>query len=251
MKELHPDIIELLVIRAGEGLSDEQAKELASLLREHGLEDIDDFDLAAAAAANAIALRDARETEDAPDWLKANLQQDAMQFFERQDKVVSIRRTHRRWQTGWAVAAMLALVLVTTSIFQSGGDASVEQQRLSLLARSDTQQISWAPSEFDAYNGVTGDVVWNDADQEGYLLLAGMPVNDPGISQYQLWIVDPDRDANPVDGGVFDIPSGQGTVVIPVDAKLAVDKPAAFAITREKPGGVVVSQGPLLVVAAG
>ena len=78
-----------------------------------------------------------------------------------------------------------------------------------------------------------------------------MPVNDPGISQYQLWIVDPDRDANPVDGGVFDIPSGQGTVVIPVDAKLAVDKPAAFAITREKPGGVVVSQGPLLVVAAG
>ena len=142
MKELHPDIIELLVIRAGEGLSDEQAKELASLLREHGLEDIDDFDLAAAAAANAIALRDARETEDAPDWLKANLQQDAMQFFERQDKVVSIRRTHRRWQTGWAVAAMLALVLVTTSIFQSGGDASVEQQRLSLLARSDTQQIS-------------------------------------------------------------------------------------------------------------
>jgi len=38
-------------------------------------------------------------------------------------------------------------------------------------------------------------------------------------------------------------------VIIPIDAKLDVLDPEAFAITREQPGGVVVSNGPLLMVA--
>ena len=82
------------------------------------------------------------------------------------------------------------------------------------------------------------------------MLLTGMPVNDPATSQYQLWLVDPDRDENPVDGGVFDIPADESSVVIPIDAKLAVNNPTVFAITREQPGGVVVSKGPLLVIAS-
>ena len=48
---------------------------------------------------------------------------------------------------------------------------------------------------------------------------------------------------------MFDIPAGQTEVLIPIDAKLAVVDPKAFAITAEQPGGVVVSAGPLLVVA--
>ena len=68
----------------------------------------------------------------------------------------------------------------------------------------------------------------------------GMPVNDATAEQYQLWIIDPDRDEEPIDGGVFDIESS-GEVVVPINAKLAVLNPAAFAITIEKPGGVVVS----------
>jgi phosphotransferase system IIA component len=53
-----------------------------------------------------------------------------------------------------------------------------------------------------------------------------------------------------VDGGVFDIQASNGEVIIPINAKLAVNKPTAFAITLEKTGGVVVSAGPLLVVAS-
>ncbi len=125
-----------------------------------------------------------------------------------------------------------------------------EAARQRLVAEAvDTRVIPWSVPAFDEYAGVSGDVVWNDERQEGYLLLTGMPVNDPTESQYQLWVVDPDRDSNPVDGGVFDIPAGQDTVIVPIDVKLAVSKPAVFAITREQPGGVVVSQGPLLVVA--
>lgn len=82
--------------------------------------------------------------------------------------------------------------------------------------------------------------------------------NDPTQRQYQLWVVDPSRDKHPVDGGVFDIAScpadanttPSGEVIVPIVCKLPVASPAAFALTVEKPGGVVVSAGPLVLVAA-
>jgi hypothetical protein len=152
---------------------------------------------------------------------------------------------------GWAAAAMLLVVLVVGTLREPGLDApDPATQRLALLERPATIRSEWAPPDVAEFSGVTGDVVWNDDEQSGFLRLTGMPANDPSVAQYQLWIVDPDRDANPVDGGVFDIPAASGEVIIPINAKLAVDDPAAFAITREKPGGVVVSGGPLLVVAS-
>jgi anti-sigma-K factor RskA len=93
------------------------------------------------------------------------------------------------------------------------------------------------------------EVVWSDTLQQGYLRISGVKPNDPTRSQFQLWIVDPSRDARPVDGGVFDI-AASGEVIIPVTSRLPVHQPAAFAITAEKPGGVVVSGGPMLLVAS-
>ena len=98
--------------------------------------------------------------------------------------------------------------------------------------------------------GEGGEVLWSNQRQEGILALHGIPPNDPRREQYQLWIVDPRRDAKfPVDGGVFDVTSGGGTILIPVDAKLRIEQPTAFVITREQPGGVVKSQAaqPVLV----
>ena len=54
-------------------------------------------------------------------------------------------------------------------------------------------------------------------------------------------------------GGVFDVGdhlAEDGKAYVPIDAKLRVDQPAAFALTLEKPGGVVKSNNALLVVAA-
>ena len=72
------------------------------------------------------------------------------------------------------------------------------------------------------------------------MCFVGMPVNDPTVEQYQLWIIDPERDDEPIDGGVLDI-TGTGEVFVAIDAKLNVIEPAALVITIEKPGGVVVS----------
>jgi anti-sigma-K factor RskA len=98
---------------------------------------------------------------------------------------------------------------------------------------------------------MTGEVVWSDARQEGYMTLANLPANDPSEKQYQLWIVDPDRgDPQPIDGGVFDIPADADSAVIPIRNPLTVDKPSLFVITLEKPGGVVVSDQKVVVAVA-
>jgi len=87
----------------------------------------------------------------------------------------------------------------------------------------------------------SGDIVWSDAKQQGYIRLTGLPKNDPSAAQYQLWIFDENQNPKtPIDGGVFDV-TADGEVIIPVNAKLKVRNPSLFAITVEKPGGVVVS----------
>jgi anti-sigma-K factor RskA len=89
---------------------------------------------------------------------------------------------------------------------------------------------------------MSGDVVWDPATQRGYMHFSGLAANDPSIHQYQIWIFDGSRDKRyPVDGGVFDVPANTNEVIIPIRATLMVRKPAAFAVTVEKPGGTVVS----------
>jgi DNA/RNA-binding domain of Phe-tRNA-synthetase-like protein len=64
--------------------------------------------------------------------------------------------------------------------------------------------------------------------------------------QYQLWIFDKGRGAystkTAVDGGVFDVDTATGDVIVPIDAKLEIFEPTLFAVTTEPPGGVVVHE---------
>ena len=114
---------------------------------------------------------------------------------------------------------------------------------------SDTQRLEFA-SASDPYNGLSGEVIWNDEKQEGYMSLKNLAVNDPTQNQYQLWIVDPERDELPVDGGVFDITEKDGKQIIPIRNALAINKPVAFVITLEQPGGVVKSKQEVVVALA-
>ncbi|HEY6618503.1 MAG TPA: anti-sigma factor [Steroidobacteraceae bacterium] len=116
------------------------------------------------------------------------------------------------------------------------------EERAALLAKTDSLKIPLGASKDPAAAGVTGDVVWDPATQRGFLHFAGLGANDPAMHQYQIWIFDAGRDKRyPVDGGVFDVPANASDVIIPIRASLMVRKPAAFAVTLEKPGGVVVS----------
>jgi hypothetical protein len=116
------------------------------------------------------------------------------------------------------------------------------EERSALLAKTDSLKIPLGASKDPAAAGVTGDVVWDPTTQRGFVHFAGLGANDPATHQYQIWIFDAGRDKRyPVDGGVFDVPANASEVIIPIRAALMVHQPAAFAVTLEKPGGVVVS----------
>jgi Anti-sigma-K factor rskA len=144
----------------------------------------------------------------------------------------------------FAWLCMAASLLVAFGLMYSGGGrslSSVASKRARLL-KSETQliRVAWAPGKTPFAKPVSGDVVWSNERQEGYMRFTNLPINDPTKEQYQLWIIDPSRDDEPIDGGVFDVNS-DGEVVIEIQEKLKVISPKAFAITIEKPGGVVVS----------
>ncbi|MEM6484825.1 MAG: anti-sigma factor [Pseudomonadota bacterium] len=272
-------LLELLAQQAIEPLSKADQEELSQLLEQVSDTASDDLELAVAAAWQTFASQELMP-EEAPASLKAKLQADADIFFagaasnpisqstDLRSRTASVTpidaalyakaenyaKTEKRsrgplWAavSGWAIAAGLALVLVWGLEISDSAGPSADLVEL-LANKPETKVYPWGVSELEGYENVTGNVTWNSSLQQGFLRLSGMPTNDPAATQYQLWIVDPARDEEPVDGGVFDI-AVDGEIIVPIDAKLLVSSPAAFAITREQPGGVVVSEGPLLVVA--
>ena len=141
--------------------------------------------------------------------------------------------------------AMAASLLFAVGLLLSRGDEQRERSVASirselLKSADDVLELNWQNGTTPFSNPVSGDVVWSNNQQSGVMRFVGMPVNDPSKEQYQLWIIDPERDDEPIDGGVFDIQSSEESMIA-IDAKLRVSKPVAFAITIEKPGAVSCS----------
>jgi anti-sigma-K factor RskA len=259
-------MLELLSGNAFSDLSEAEMAELAELEKLFPeFESDDSFEI----AASAVSLTNLNISEPMPEHLQAKILADADQFFAARESDVSTPKTEEYQKTfafepkrsvwqwlGWAVAA-LACVVLAVNIWMNWVNPRVEriyvrqevtptptpsasQQLEQLLASANVVKTTLTnpknPSE------VLGDVVWSDAAQKGFVRLRGVPVNDKTREQYQLWIFDANQDPKtPVDGGVFDVGAG-GEVIIPIDAKIKVQKPTLFAVTAEKPGGVVVSK---------
>lgn len=272
---------DLLADRALHGLSDEEMREVEILRATYPELKKEEFERAAA----AIQLTEAMKPEALPKHLRSKVIADAEEFFgqEAAEKLPTnvvpfptpkVKRNH--WQmAGWyAAAACLALALVVSwprlkEVWNNLGvpDESqpitvedrkqqkrfeLESERVKLLAYTkDVGQIPWATTKFPGVENVQGDVVWSNEKQQGYMRFTNLPPNDPKQSVYQLWIFDANQDEKyPVDGGVFEIAENKGQVIVPINAKLKVGKPTLFAITIEKPGGVVVSKRDKLILTA-
>ena len=148
---------------------------------------------------------------------------------------------------GWGIAACLAVLLL---LGPSEPKVVTVAEKFEVLKESSgSMRLEFAPAS-DPYAKVEGEVIWNDERQEGYMSLINLAANNPKENQYQLWIVDPERDELPVDGGVFDIPEGVDKALIPIKNALEVDKPTLFVITLEQPGGVVKSKQEVVVAIA-
>jgi anti-sigma-K factor RskA len=150
--------------------------------------------------------------------------------------------------SGWAAAA--AILILSLLVIREPSSLPPAEAATRLRAKA----ADLIERKFEGngdFKNAGGQVIWSDRLQQGYMTLNGIPANNPAKAQYQLWIVDPSRDADaPVDGGVFDIPADGSPVVVPITAKLALSKPQAFVITLEQPGGVVKSKQEKVVALA-
>ena len=237
-----------------------------------------DWEFAAAAVELALVRRAGSPLPALPDELAGRIGRAAPAYLPRgtavetrpAPKSVGNQSAGRSWlaAAGWWTAACLAGVLawqwsgasrIAAPPSGDGKPPVLAELRGKLLAEDpEAVTVAWKKAgddpaivagEADLESagglesvGALGDVVWSSARQQGYMRFRGLAANDPTMAQYQLWIFDADRDeAYPVDGGVFDVPAAGGDVVVRIDPRLRVNRATAFAITVEKPGGVVVS----------
>jgi hypothetical protein len=268
-------MLDLLIKQVTEGLSPAEQRALDVLDSEVASTYARDLERAAA----AVTLAGGGAQQPLPAALAERLARQAAEHFASADKVVDSStarsaaaaqmpappRASRYGAYGWLAAAACLILAIfgwvrspspptpIPPVVQAVPTPPVKpveppapptpaEERAALLAKSDSLKIPLAATKDPAAAGVTGDVVWDPATQRGFVHFKGLAANDPAVHQYQIWIFDAARDKRyPVDGGVFDVPANTSEVVIPIRAELMVHKPAAFAVTVEKPGGVVVS----------
>lgn len=263
---------QLLADRALVGLSAAETQDLQQLADQLGSRDQLEF----SGFDSTVALLDLalsqQPVEPMPATLRAQIRHDAPAHLSRPtadtagesfDNVTSFDEARARKQSsalaagaGWLVAAAALLLAAfawwpesPTAVQPRPTTPTLVQQVDELLLQPDVIRTAWAGTADPAGERAQGEVIWSPSKQQGYMRFTGLPANDPTQQQYQLWIFDSQRNADfPVDGGVFDIAAAEGETIVPIDARLNVDDATLFAVTIEKPGGVVVSSRERLVL---
>lgn len=237
---------DLLAEEAVFGLAPEDASEVERLSRRLGDTDPEEFERLAAALAAGLTPADEAPL---PRHLRercARLGRELLAAGAVAPEAPAPARSRRRpalpaW-LGWAAAA--ACLLVALSLWwrrpSPAGPADPARSRADLLGVPDA--LTARLEGVGAHSEARGDLVWSNRQQRGFMRLTGVPMNDPRRRQYQLWIFDKAQDERyPIDGGVFDI-TGTGELIVPIRAPIKVVEPYMFAVTAERPGGVVVSK---------
>jgi anti-sigma-K factor RskA len=229
-------------------LSGEEYRELCDLPAQQRIEKLNELEK----IASTVSLASIDLNEPLPEKLRDSITEAGRSMVSEMSIKTTLNATSiptlqvGRLREAIAWLACLAATILAIAFWQNSGQKNEQVTaptltRESLMANApDLIRVPWTDGKTPLDQEVLGDIIWSNEQQRGFMRFVGMPVNDPTVEQYQLWIIDPTRDDEPIDGGVFDIAS-TGEVIVPVQAKLLVNQPTAFAVTIEKPGGVVVS----------
>ncbi len=235
-------------------------------------------------AAAVISLSNLDIQETLPHNLKARILQSADRYFETMvadvktdhqtipvgvtssiEPLEPVRSSLMNW-LGWGVAALACIALIANvwltrstpennvvdvpkKVATPTPEPSLNEKKQQLLA-SASDVVKRDLTSPDKNEDLTGEFVWSNDKQEGYATFRGLPRLDADSETYQLWIFDEAQgEKTPINAGVFNI-NETGEITVPVDADLRVKKPIMFAVTVEKPGGVVVSKREKIVALA-
>ncbi len=156
----------------------------------------------------------------------------------------------RNQEVGTLSARIAALASDSSALAQQLGDAAQQIARLTtdLKTQGDLAryQITALVSMIEGSPKSIAAAVWDPAKQEGVLKVENLPALAAN-EDYQLWIVDP-RYPNPVDGGVFTVDPQTGARSVSFKSKQPVQAINAFAVTRERKGGVPKAEGPFVLL---
>jgi anti-sigma-K factor RskA len=265
-EERNEKLTDLLIKKAVSGLDESEQRELDDL-DSNTVDEFSSLELTVA----AISMAGVSTDEPLPAHLYSKIASDAERFVgaaemksspwppvkPREQEVESEGISWFGW-LGWAAAAIACIALALNIWFtrtSPNNQANIkpptvlpkiltpaEQREEMMRSTVEMVKANWTAGNVKEMNQITGDVIWSDEKQTGYMRLKGLPKNDGTKETYQLWIFDKTQDkATPIDGGTFDV-TADGEMVIPINAKLKAKGPEMFAITIEKPGGVVVSK---------
>ena len=266
-EQKNEQLFDLLAKKAIYGLDESETRELASFDGESTELEFRSLEITAA----AITMAGLESEEPMPSFLREKILDSGEEFIrsrqpdsawppppkETENSAPGGLGSWFGW-TGWAAAALASIALavniwstrlqpidvakVPTRVETPRTLTSNELREELLRSEANIYKASWGAGNVKELKDISGDIVWSEAKQTGYMRFRGLPVNDRDKTTYQLWIFDKTQDkATPIDGGTFDV-LNDGEVVIPINAKLKALGPEMFAITVEKQGGVVVSK---------
>ena len=246
---------ELLADQSLLGLSDDEKDELAQLLSNTDV-DTESFDRVTAMLSLASV---ARPRHDLPEDLKQKIlaafpgdpssawvSESKSALASSADLPAKPSKLTRREVVAWLMTAAslgwLFIDRVSLSSIVRPRRSLAELRDLMVRTEPDLIKVIWKTTNDPSARGVSGDVVWSNKSQTGFVRIQGLTMNEQYVHQYQLWIFDSKRDERyPIDGGTFNIESANSTSVIRMNPRLPIAEPTLFAVTIEKRGGVVVS----------
>lgn len=260
-------LLDLLTEQATLGLDEQHAGELRVLLSRFGLAE-EEASLDKCASAYALAFLGSQGLMDPPpsllakvhsagrDWCQSVRDQRADQaskpapspltFPPAAPVMVLPARGMPRWAPWLAAAAGITLAAIAwlPTVLNTKPTNPVA----TVSDDPGAVRLAWRDWDSPEQPGVTGEVVWSESKQSGYMKFVGLKPNDPAQEQYQLWIIDSRGMEQRISGAIFNASAGE--TIVPIKPGIDVKQAAAFALTIEKPGGVWVSDMKRRVVIA-
>jgi hypothetical protein len=168
--------------------------------------------------------------------------------------------TSGRWGTllraagGFAAAAAIVLVAITAlrDQVQPVEPTTPTAARAALVSRAtDLVSLRWQGTDHPDIREardkglVSGEVIWSDAESEGFVRVCHLGINDPATGSYRLWVWNADDpDGPPVACATFDVVQSADFTVVPMTPAATVDRPVRASVTLVPAGKSVQRPDP-------